>query len=272
MELKNLGIIGFGRFGKVLHRLFQGGFEIAVSSSSYRDGDLPNIRFRSLEETVRCSNAILLAVPIRKIGETAARIRPFLSSGQLVVDVCSVKETPFREISAALIGSGAHIWPTHPMFGPDSTRDGFNGLVWVSCEETVDPAVIAPYTAYLESRGLSVFRTTCEEHDRTAAATQGLTHLIGRYLYELNLTSTPIDTLGYKRLLAVRDQTCNDSWELFSDLMRRNRFTQDIQDALARSMRHVSDRLREDRVAESDDRDAGGGSETQQSPGGNHPG
>ena len=250
MNTKSLGIIGFGRFGKVLHRLFQGDFDITVSSSSYRDGDLPDVRFRPLEETVRRSRAILLAVPIRKVGEIAARIRPFLSPGQLVVDVCSVKETPFQEISRALEGSGAHIWPTHPMFGPDSTRDGFKGAVWVSCEETVDPSIVAPYTAYLESRGLSVFRTTCEAHDRLAAATQGLTHLIGRYLDELNLTPTDIDTLGYRRLLAVRDQTCNDSWELFSDLMRCNRFTQEIQTALATAMQRVSERLREDRSSE----------------------
>jgi len=243
MTKTTIGIIGFGRFGKVLHQLFEDGFEVLVSSSSYRAGDLGNVVFSSFEETVARSEALFLAVPINKTGETAARLKPLLRPGQIVVDVCSVKEMPFRVLSETLEGTGAVVWPTHPMFGPDSAQNGFAGLTWVSCEDELDPKVLVPYTTYLERKGLTVFRTDCETHDRVAARTQGLTHLIGRYLNELTLASTPIDTVGYKRLCAVRDQTCNDTWELFVDLMRYNRFTREIQGDLENAVFSVSSRL-----------------------------
>lgn len=252
MKNKVVGIIGFGRFGKVLHRLFSDEFEILVSSASYSAGDLKEVTFATFEETIRRSDALFLSVPINKIAETAARIRPYLRLGQLVVDVCSVKEMPFHKLKETLKDTGAHIWPTHPMFGPDSAKNGFEGLTWVSCDDNLHADVIEPYVTYLKRKGLTVFHTTCEMHDRIAASTQGLTHLIGRYLNELSLAPSPIDTLGYKRLCAVRDQTCNDTWELFYDLMRYNRFSREIQQNLENAVCAVSSQLTDEAAKRKD--------------------
>ena len=43
MTRTTIGIIGYGRFGRVLHRLFEDGFEIYGSSSTYRNGDIEGI-------------------------------------------------------------------------------------------------------------------------------------------------------------------------------------------------------------------------------------
>jgi prephenate dehydrogenase len=228
MKTPSIGIIGFGRFGRVIHRLFSDGFDILVSSSSFTNGDFDGVRFDTLENVVRGSHAIFLTVPINKVGATAERIRPYLTPNQVVVDVCSVKEHPNRELTAVLQDIDATIWPTHPMFGPDSTQTGFEGLVWVTSEDNLDSSVIAPYLGHLDAKGLRLVRLSCEAHDREAARTQGLTHFIGRVLNELAIHPSDIDTLGYKRLRAVRDQTCNDTWELFCDLQYFNRFSRAI--------------------------------------------
>ncbi len=238
-----IGIIGFGRFGKVLHRLFADGFDILVSSSSYRNGDLEGVSFAPLPTVAERSTALFLTVPINRTAETAERIRPFLKPGQLVVDVCSVKEWPYGELKRALAGTGVLIWPTHPMFGPDSAQSGFDGLNWVSCEEDIDPAAVHQLTEYLQRKGLVIVRTTCEAHDRMAAETQGLTHFIGRFLDEIGIAPTPIDTLGYKRLLAVKEQTCHDTWELFCDLQHYNRFSVDIKRRLQDAIFKVTSRF-----------------------------
>jgi prephenate dehydrogenase len=243
MTTHHIGIIGFGRFGKVIHRLFSDGFDIRVNSSRVAEGVVDGVVFDTLEQVVKTADAVFLTVPISKTGETATRIRPYLKPGQVVVDVCSVKETPNNALEEALDGTGATIWPTHPMFGPDSTRSGFDGLVWVTCEAHLDPAAIAPYRTYLEQKGLTLMAITCEAHDRMAARSQGLTHFIGRFLDELDIRPTPIDTLGYKRLLAVRDQTCNDTWELFCDLQRFNRFSREIHQALLDAISKVLSRF-----------------------------
>ena len=228
----SIGIIGFGRFGQVIHRLFSDGFDIKVSSSTYKNGDVEGVCFDTLERVVTTSQAIFLTVPINKTGTMGARIRPYLSPEHIVVDVCSVKEHPNHELISVLDGTGATIWPTHPMFGPDSTKNGFEGLVWVSCEDDLDSVKIAPFLRHIRSKGLTIVKMTCEAHDRMAARTQGLTHFIGRFLDELHIQPTEIDTLGYRRLMAVREQTCNDTWELFCDLQQYNRFSRDIHQDL----------------------------------------
>jgi prephenate dehydrogenase len=238
-----VAIVGFGRFGKVMHRLFLDGFHIVVSSSSYRPGDIAGVTFVGLEEACRIADAILLTVPINKTGLTGERIRSFLRPGQIVVDVCSVKEWPYGALKVALEGTGVTIWPTHPMFGPDSSKQGFQGLNWVSCEEDLDPKVIAPYRDYLSQRGLNIIQVSCEEHDRLAARTQGLTHFIGRFLDALQIEPTEIDTLGYKRLIAVKEQTCHDTWELFCDLQQYNRFSLETQKALSDAIFKVTSRF-----------------------------
>ncbi len=238
-----VAVVGFGRFGKVMHRLFLDGFDIVVSSSSYRPGDVAGVTFVSLEEACRSADAILLTVPINKTGSTGERIRSFLRPGQIVVDVCSVKEWSYEALKEALQGTGVTIWPTHPMFGPDSSKQGFVGLNWVSCEEELDPEVIVPYRDYLAQKGLNIIKISCEEHDRLAARTQGLTHFIGRFLDELRIEPTEIDTLGYKRLIAVKEQTCHDTWELFCDLQHYNRFSLETQNALSDAILKVTSRF-----------------------------
>ena len=82
-----------------------------------------------------------------------------------------------------------------------------------------------------------------DEHDRRAAYTQGVTHLVGRILADLGLESSPIATLGYRRLLEIVEQTCHDSWQLFLDLQRYNPYTAEMRHKLRGSIEGVMRRL-----------------------------
>ncbi len=239
MKRKTIGIVGFGRFGQVLHRLFNDGFEIKVSSSTYSSGDMEGVEFASLEETITGSDAVFLTVPINKMEEMASRIEPFLQKGQVVVDVCSIKTHSYGVLKKALSGKDIHIWPTHPMFGPDSAQNGFDGLRWVSCEEEIDSDIIKPYLDYIERKGLVIVRVSCSEHDRLAARTQGLAHLIGRVMDEVGIERTLIDTAGFEKLIELKEQTCNDSWELFCDLQYYNEYSLENEQKLLDAIKKV---------------------------------
>ena len=80
---------------------------------------------------------------------------------------------------------------------------------------------------------------TPEEHDRQAAVSQGITHFIGRVLEKADVKSTEINTLGFTDLLAVIEQTCNDSLELFKDLQRFNPYTNKTILQLEDAIRHI---------------------------------
>jgi prephenate dehydratase len=45
----------------------------------------------------------------------------------------------------------------------------------------------------------------------------------------LNTHTTSIDSLGTKKLLEIKDQTCNDTWQLFHDLQTFNPYTKNMR-------------------------------------------
>ncbi|KAF5959125.1 hypothetical protein HYC85_000334 [Camellia sinensis] len=69
---------------------------------------------------------------------------------------------------------------THPIFGPESGKDGWKDLTFVY------------------DRGCKLLEMSCEEHDRLAARSQFLTHTIGRLLSEMEIESTSIDTKNFQ--------------------------------------------------------------------------
>ncbi|KAK2982456.1 hypothetical protein RJ640_026299 [Escallonia rubra] len=73
-------------------------------------------------------------------------------------------------------------------------------------------------------QGCKMLEMTCEEHDKLAARSQFLTHTIGRILSELEIEPTCIDTLGFKKLVQLKESTMRDSFDLFSGLYIHNRF------------------------------------------------
>nr|GEY86554.1 arogenate dehydrogenase 1, chloroplastic-like [Tanacetum cinerariifolium] len=47
---------------------------------------------------------------------------------------------------------------------------------------------------------------------------------IPRMLSETHITNTPIDTKGFEKLVQVKENTVNDSFDLYSGLYIHNRF------------------------------------------------
>ncbi len=85
-------------------------------------------------------------------------------------------------------------------------------------------------------------------HDRLAAYSQGITHFIGRALQKFNFQATTIDTLGAKRLHQVKQQTCNDSWQLFVDLQTKNPYTKQMRIRLGKSLEKIYNKLLPKRI------------------------
>merc|ERR1740130_625049 len=79
----------------------------------------------------------------------------------------------------------------------------------------------------------------CEDHDAAAAGSQFVTHFTGRMLARLGLRSTPINTKGFETLLALVDNTCSDSFDLFSALYKCNPNSTAQLDAMQRSMQSL---------------------------------
>ena len=206
--MKKVGIIGYGRFGKVLADLLINQYEVKVYDPQNQAGELAAELDVVLESVL-----VFVAVPIRAFETVIGEIAEYKLYNTTIVDVCSVKVYPV-EIMGKTLPEHVGIIACHPHFGPDSYSP-FKEL-----KTTLYP-VRDTYNRYnelkefFENQSIRTIQLSPDEHDKMAASSQGITHFIGRVLNEAGVVSTQINTLGFNDLLAVIEQTCNDSWDLF---------------------------------------------------------
>lgn len=228
MSKKNqVGVYGLGRFGRFWAGcLAEKGFDVVGCSRKAVDLP-PNVRQVSVEE-VLASPTIFYCVSISVFEEVLTESLPYLQEGSLIMDTCSVKLYP-AHVMKRLLPSGVQAIATHPMFGPDSGKNGIEGLPFVMDNISASEEVYRWWLDEFTSWKMEVLEMSCDQHDREAAWSQGITHFIGRTLAELNLGSTRLATKGYQTLMHVVEQTCNDPIQLFYDLQHYNPYTKQMR-------------------------------------------
>ncbi len=230
--MKSVSIIGYGRFGQVLHRLLKDDFFVMLYDTKDIVGAKqlgPNTRVaKNIREAFE-SEVIFYAVPIPAFEEVIKTHKKYFRLDHLLIDVLSVKMHPENIFKKYLEGTKTRAMLTHPMFGPDSSKGGFAGLPFIIDRFRADTSEYSFWKKYFEDKGLRVIEMSPREHDKLAANSQGLTHFIGRLLERLNVEKGPIDSLGTKKLLEVKEQTCNDTWELFAGLQHYNPYTKKMR-------------------------------------------
>lgn len=238
-----IGIIGFGRFGKLTARYLAEDFDVQVFTSSEKSAEVARMGATTASlEAVCAQKLVILCVPISAMEQTLKRIAPMLNPGTVVVDVCSVKVLPAKWMVAHLPDT-VSILATHPMFGPDSAGDSLSGRKIVLCRVRIEEKRFDNILAYLTAKGLEVFDTSPEEHDRQIAVTLALTHFIGRSLARFGAQDLPIDTEGYKRLRHILGVVENDTWQLFEDMNRYNPYAEDARKRFMAAMSDIDARL-----------------------------
>lgn len=226
--MHKISIIGFGRFGKVLYRLLKDDFSVTLFShhALSRTPDMGrNTRIAKDIKEVYESEIIFYAVPIPAFEQVINSHKKYFRPEHLLIDVLSVKMHPEAVFKKYLKGTKTRAMLTHPMFGPDSSSGGFSRLPFIMDRFLADNNEFTFWKKYFGSKGLRVIEMTAKEHDKLAANSQGLTHFIGRLLERLDVKTGRIDSLGTKKLLEVKEQTCNDTWELFAGLQHYNPYT-----------------------------------------------
>lgn len=231
--MKQVSIVGFGRFGKTLYRLLKDDFDVVLYSRREIDANAADfsqntIRTRDLS-VVYASDVIFYTVPISAFESVIAAQQSYFEPRHLLIDVLSVKLHPARVFNKYLAGRETQALLTHPMFGPDSSQSGFDGLPIVMDRFKTKPEAYTFWKDYFGGKGLQIIELSADEHDKLAANSQGLTHFLGRLLEEYGLEQSPIDTVGTQKLLAIKNQTCSDSWQLFTDLQHYNPYTRKMR-------------------------------------------
>ncbi|MBN2609978.1 MAG: prephenate dehydrogenase/arogenate dehydrogenase family protein [Bacteroidales bacterium] len=239
MSKKVVSVYGYGRFGKLWADILKTDFRVKVFSRRGLKPDEVNtgIEIVDIESLHKC-DALFYCVAISSLEDVLIQTRPFHQPGCIYFDTCSVKVMPAMWMKKYLPENGSII-ATHPMFGPDSYYNAAERLPMVMSEIRTPQEDFEYWVNFFNSKNMRVEKMTPDEHDKMVAYSQGITHYIGRVLADLKLETTSINTLGYKKLLEIIEQTCNDSWQLFCDLQKYNPYTKKMRKDLHDSIEKI---------------------------------
>ena len=240
--MRNLAIIGFGRFGQLLYRYFKQKLPLGIIDpyqavkKKYRQ--VPFIT----PDALTSFEYVILATPVSAVNTVSEEIAPFLSDGTVVMDVGAVKTYPLRILQQRL-PEHVHIVGSHPLFGPDSAAHGLQGHTLILTPSRIAPPALHRVRQFWQTQGVEIVELTAHEQDRLMAWTLALTHFLGRALVQLPLPDTPIATRDYKFLTNLVRKINRDTMELFLDMHRYNPYTQEMRTALAEAIEGLKNQL-----------------------------
>lgn len=230
----SVGIIGYGRFGRLLHQILSEALpevDLRLHSRSRQGED----GFVTLEAAA-AADLVIPTVPISSFEETVSQITPMLRRGAVLMDVCSVKLFP-KEVLTAALPAEVHIVCSHPMFGPAGYRkrgSSLQGMTVVAENVRCDSDKFEAIAGFFTSLGLRVELMDADSHDRLAARIQFVTLSAASFLRELELTRSKIDTPSATAMMDFLEMVSVDR-ELVRDLYRFNPYCQEQFDQLERS-------------------------------------
>ncbi len=216
--MTSLSIIGVGAFGQLSQTHLKNHFDITLYDPS-KGHDTP------ITDVCK-SDIILLCTPVCVLKNTLKMMVPHVRAGQLVLDVCSVKVKPAQWM-ADILPDHVDIVATHPIFGPQSGKNGIEGLP-ISLMNIRGERLNDVETFCAQALHLKTIITTPEQHDQEMAYVQGLTHSIARILRNMNIPELQQTTQTYDYLLKMANLIKNDSEELFQAIQTDNPYVRDI--------------------------------------------
>lgn len=244
----SIGIIGYGRFGQLLTDIFHTHWQDAKIFIFSNTQKVDRKLFFALKDLSLC-DIVLPCVPISSLKSTLQEIAPLLKDGATVIDVCSVKVAPVLWMKK-ILKNKAGIIATHPMFGPDSTRQGkqLAGLNMMLYNVSAKKSIYDLWKSFWDFLEMHTVEITPRAHDRFAAYTINYNHLIGRIGEKIDIRETPIDTAGFSVIYRALTYVVNDSWQLFLDMQRYNPYAGEMRKKVAKALKEIERQVEQSKV------------------------
>jgi prephenate dehydrogenase len=236
---QQIGIIGFGVFGRFMYRHLVRYFDIVVYDV-VPQGEDGSVQFVTLAQAAACQ-VVIVAVPVQRQEALFKDLSKLVNPQALVLDVSSVKSRPV-ELMQQYLPDSCSILATHPLFGPQSGKDGIDGLNIVLWPVRIGDGMYAKVKSFLQDElKLTVIERSPEVHDREMSYVQSLTFFIGRALGRMSIPDLELKTATYQHLLDVQRIVGGDTDELFYTIQHENPYALDIRKAFLEELHIVQD-------------------------------
>ncbi|HWA84392.1 MAG TPA: prephenate dehydrogenase/arogenate dehydrogenase family protein [Fimbriimonadaceae bacterium] len=242
--MKNLGFVGYGRFGQALSEIFaEEGFPIRAFDPQAQVP--PSIAVDSLERLAASCDVCFVAVPVATMPSVFASLKPLLRPDQIVVDVGSVKLAPFRTMKE--IFGDAQPWvASHPLFGPVSLARAEPGLRVVICPNDRHPRSVEAVSDLFRTIGCSVIELDAETHDRIMGQTHALAFFIAKGMLDAEVpTDSPAAPPSFQAMARTIESVRGDAGHLITTLHRENPFAAEYRRRLLAVLGSLDRKLNE---------------------------
>ena len=207
-------------------------------------GDSGKVHFTDLDTALR-QDVVFLCIPISGIRQFLRDHAARFSRHTTLIDMASVKSLPVEWMDTH-IPRVPHLG-AHPLFGPDSYGTNRENLIILTASRQY-PGLAERWGEIFRELGFRVRELTPEEHDRSIAYSQGITHFIGNVLEKMGLPETYTPTRGYTLLQDVAGFCSNDTPQLFRDMLLYNPQSMDMFKRFLQASHEVSSYIRRENM------------------------
>ncbi len=246
MQTKKIkvGIIGWGNFTKFIKPILEKYFEVIIFS---RSGEFEHLESTDKLETL---DYLIFSIPLAGLEETCRKIQDKILEKTILIDVTSVKVEPLRIMKQYFLNNP--ILGTHPIFGPQSGKNGIENLPIVLTNVNLDENRYLEIRTFLsEVLKLKVIEKTAHQHDREMAYVQGLSHFIGRALATMDIQDFETATQSYRQLVNLEYLVGGDSWDLYKTIQNGNELTSEVRKKFLQTLVDLENKLDQDIISES---------------------
>lgn len=240
--MRELGFIGFGSFGQFIIPYLKPYFNITVydridySETAQKIG----VKWGSLQEAAS-RDFVALAIPVQFLEALLLEIKEYVKPKSLVFDLSSVKVKPI-DLMVKHLPANVEIIGTHPLFGPQSGKNGIAGLNMVICPvRTKKNGNLSRF--FSRELKLNVLERTPVSHDQQMAYVQALTHFVGRAINRMDIPDVEQKTPAYQYLLDIKKNLGQDSMDLFLTIELENPYAKEVRDHFIEELKKLNEEL-----------------------------
>lgn len=240
--MKQVGFIGYGNFGRFIIPHLKPYFDIVIYDirDYSKEVESKGYAWGTLQQVV-AQDIVVVGVPVQYLENLLIEIRDFAKPGSMFIDISSVKVKPLQ-LMQKYLPSGVEIIGTHPLFGPQSGKNGIEGLNLVVCPVT-NKRSNTFIKFFSDVLNLNVLERTAVIHDKQMAYVQALTHFIGRAVNEMDIPDVEQKTPAYQSLLDIKRNLGQDSMELFFTIEKENPYAKEVRDHFIEELKNLNKKL-----------------------------
>lgn len=178
----------------------------------------------SFVDAVKEAELVIICVSISSFEEVVKKIGPSIRDGQVVIDICSIKEYPVKVMHEHI--KHGLVLGTHPVFGPGSKGVKHKAYI-LTPTNPAEEKYAEVFKKWLQKVEAHVFIMSPAKHDQLMSIVLGLPHFLGLAACETLLEqkdfqeTKQVAGTTYRMLFTLAEATALETPDLYANLQMK---------------------------------------------------